>query len=432
MKLLLLFLAVSTAQAATPLDQWITSEVQVSRVRLLLNISPPGALPGSVLASPSGDSPNYRFHWSRDAALVMDQALLFAPDRLRDYVALSRREQLAPSAEGLGEPRFRLDGAADNLPWTRPQYDGPALRALTLIRAFPLAKGSLRRDVLDTLRVDLNFVAQYGRSPCFDLWEELRGLHFYTQSVQYAALLAGAELFDSLGEDAVSARFRKVAEDLAAALELFWDPAKGYIGVTRELEIRPDDPHYKEAGLDTAVILAALHARVPRGILSFTDERLLATAHALEQAFSQAYAINAKREGQAVAIGRFTDDRYFGGNPWYLTTAAFAELHYRVAAAIEAKGELRVTPRNRAFLGVNLAAGTIVKARSAGGQAMIAALRRKGDDYLALLRKYVGSQGEMSEQFDRDAGVPVSAYDLSWSYAAFLSAVRARSSGSLR
>jgi glucoamylase len=427
---ILLFLAAS-AQAGPSLEEWIASETRVSQERLLGNISPPGAVPGSVLASPSGDSPNYRFHWTRDASLVMDQVLAFAPDRLADFVALSRKEQLTPSAQGLGEPRFRLEGAADTLPWARPQFDGPALRALTLIRALPLATGGFRKDALDSIRVDLNFTAQYWRVPCFDLWEELRGLHFYTQSVQYGALLAGADLFDSQGEVALSQRFRKEAEALAGALELFWDPAKSYIGATRELEIRPEDPHYKEANLDTSVILAALHAHVDHGILSITDDRLLATAHALEQAFSEIYAINLhpKHAGEAVAIGRFTDDRYFGGNPWYLTTAAFAELYYRVAEAIQTRGELGITPRNRGFLNLTLPPGARLTARSPKGKALIAALRRKGDDYLALLRQYVGSQGEMSEQFDRDAGVPVSAYDLSWSYAAYLAAAKARPSG---
>src|SRR6185295_15536763 len=115
------------AQAGTPLDQWVAQETKVSLERILKNISPPGSVPGSVLASPSGSSPDYRYHWTRDASLVMDQVLAVAPDpsRLNDFVALSRREQLSPSAEGLGEPRFRLDGSADTLPWGRPQYDGP-------------------------------------------------------------------------------------------------------------------------------------------------------------------------------------------------------------------------------------------------------------------------------------------------------------------
>jgi glucoamylase len=250
----------------------------------------------------------------------------------------------------------------------------------------------------------------------------MRGLHFYTQSVQYAALLEGATLLDAEGEQASAERLRGQGSELEAALESYWDESRGYIGATRELEIRPQEPDYKDENLDTSVVLASLHAGVDRGILSFADERLLATAHALEQAFSREYAIPG-------AIGRFTDDVYFGGNPWYLTTAAFAELSYRAARSVSRAGGITVTDRNRGFLRSALASGTRVAAVSPEGQALLASLRAKGDGYLEVIRRHVGSQGEMSEQFDRDAGVPVSAQDLAWSYAAFLSAARERARG---
>ncbi len=77
--------------------------------------------------------------------------------------------------------------------------------------------------------------------------------------------------------------------------------------------------------------IGALHGSP--GLFSFSDERLLGTASALEVALGNAYRINLG--AMTPAIGRFIDDRYFGGNPWYVTTAAFAELYYRVALAPE-------------------------------------------------------------------------------------------------
>ncbi|MGZ3702422.1 MAG: glycoside hydrolase family 15 protein [Bdellovibrionota bacterium] len=437
-------LVAASARAETPsFNDWVQAESRISTERMLRNIAPPGAAPGIVVASPSRQAPNYYFHWTRDSSLVMREvAELFAGaqgaekaallSRLQDFVALALRQQSNPGAMGLGEPRYNVDGSADTIPWARPQYDGPPLRALTLIRFLSLLdKSDLRIQTLRVVRTDLAYVMDTWRLPCFDLWEELRGLHFYTQGVQYAAMRAGAALFRAEGDAAFANRLEAEARGALPELEKYWDAPRGYIGVSRNLEGRPDAPHYKEANLDTAVVLAALHSHADEGILSAPSDRLLATAHALETSFAAAYRLNQGAAG-AVAIGRFTDDVYYGGNPWYLTTAAFAELHYEVARAVTERG-ITVTRNNWAFLSSALPSkerlkiGEHVAGSSELGQALAKALMLKGDGFLGLIRKYAGSQGELAEQFDRDAGVPASALDLTWSYASFLSAARARS-----
>lgn len=40
---------------------------------------------------------------------------------------------LLPNGEGLGEPKFMVDGTRFNGAWGRPQRDGPALRAIALM-----------------------------------------------------------------------------------------------------------------------------------------------------------------------------------------------------------------------------------------------------------------------------------------------------------
>lgn len=42
------------------------------------------------------------------------------------------------------------------------------------------------------------------------------------------------------------------------------------------------------------------------------------------------------------------------------------------------------------------------------------------DSYVAIAEKYIPSNGSLSEQFNRDTGTPLSAIDLTWSYAAFI------------
>jgi glucoamylase len=57
---------------------------------------------------------------------------------------------------------------------------------------------------------------------------------------------------------------------------------------------------------------------------------------------------------------------------------------------------------------------------------VIERLRTTGDDFLEVVKSHVDVEGSMSEQFDRVTGYMRGARDLTWSYGAFLGAVRAR------
>lgn len=420
------------------LESWIQIEKQVSIERMFLNISPPDAMKGVVIASPSRYSPDYRYHWTRDASLVMDQVVWLYQkssvdsekylSALKNFISLSLYQQQTPSAEGLGEPRYLINGIADTTPWARPQYDGPALRIQTLIHFLKQLKNEnfgIQSEAQKVIKADLEFVIMNWRKPCFDLWEELKGLHFYTQAVQYAALISAAEYFKEFGDLDFSIKLTKESIEVKNELDKYWDEFRGYIGASRDLEIRDSNPRYKESNLDVSVILGLLHGQ-NHSYLSFLDDRLMATAHAIEIAFAREYRIN--QQVTTVAIGRFTDDVYYGGNPWYITTAAFAELYYRIGNAYKNEGALVVTKNNIAFLEAvlsneKLSLGQKILSSTHLGLRILSGLHQKGDNFLLIVRKYVGSQGEMAEQFDRNAGVPVSAYDLTWSYASFLAAI---------
>lgn len=54
------------------------------------------------------------------------------------------------------------------------------------------------------------------------------------------------------------------------------------------------------------------------------------------------------------------------------------------------------------------------------------AIQRYADGYLDIVASYTQANGSLSEQFGKADGHPLSAYDLTWSYAAFLSAVARR------
>jgi glucoamylase len=57
---------------------------------------------------------------------------------------------------------------------------------------------------------------------------------------------------------------------------------------------------------------------------------------------------------------------------------------------------------------------------------LYSAVKTYADGYVNIVATYAQSNGSLSEQFSRSNGVPLSAYDLTWSYAAFLTAAARR------
>jgi glucoamylase len=379
---------------------------------LMSNLEHPGIARGAVIASPSRRDPDYFFHWVRDAGLTMDVIVTRYMTTsgaekqryfglLMDFARFSRGNQLTPNPSGdLGEPKFHVDGSAFNGPWGRPQNDGPAIRATTLARLAIALLDEGREDLVrrelyspqipayTVIKADLEFVAHHWREPSFDLWEEIKGQHFYTRMVQRRSMVVGARLARRLGDGGAAAFYEQQAAELARAILWHWDDRMGYFRATLD---RTDGIDYKHSGLDSAVILGVLHGYADDGFLAPTDPRVLATARAIDASFGATYDINRQgRPGLATAIGRYPEDRYDGygtsgqGNPWFLATHAFAELYYR------------------------------------------AGLPDVGDRYMARSARHTAGDGSMSEQMNRWSGYMQGAQHLTWSYASYLTAAWAR------
>jgi glucoamylase len=201
-----------------------------------------------------------------------------------------------------------------------------------------------------------------------------------------------------------------------------------YVSIREPSDPRPNyDPN-------ADVVAACLYGAIPP-----TDPVLLNTAAALRQTFTEgdgAYPINAADASLGIGplIGRYPGDVYDGyhvradelgatrGHPWVVCTANFAELYHRVAAEISRTNSVPDDPRTAAFLG---------QAGSGAGAApsdAAAALRAAGDRMLQAI-VYHSDHLELSEQFHADSGYESSVRNLSWSYASFLSALRARDLG---
>jgi glucoamylase len=430
--------------------QWLDRQYRHSAMAMQASISALGvvkmrpgfgqamiAATGSIVASPVPGAydpdPDYFFHWFRDSAVVIDALrLLFedgegAPDALAQFsdfvhfsLSLQRldgralvaapawRSRVAPdflkflrsdadlaAAHGeaiAGETRVNPDGTLDISGWPRPQNDGPAMRALALMRwsqSAPL-DATLQAAVAALLRSDLAYTQRHWADPCFDIWEEEKGLHYYTLSISAAALRQGSAWLRRHGSDAAAAAAGAQAELIRQRLDGYWLEDEGYY---RSRILESGQRSAKE--LDIAVIFAALHAGGSSGAHSVDDVRMHATLVRLEALFDDEYPINRDRPAaHAPAMGRYAGDVYYSGGAYYFSTLAAAEFCFRAAAGSSA----------------------------ADAGALIA----RGDAYLATVRRFTPPGGELSEQFDRTTGVQTSARQLAWSYAAFISCIAAR------
>ncbi|TBR18423.1 hypothetical protein EPO15_15240 [bacterium] len=444
----------------TGLEAWLVRERAVALARMRANISPAGAAPGAVAASPSHEEPNYWYHWRRDAALTMQEVVgLYTregdPARkaeylgmLRDYASFARKTQAAPSPAGLGEPKYEMDGRPFTGPWGRPQDDGPAEEASTLIALAaeylkagrPDLARELYGDASGGIKAGLEYVSHRWRQTSFDVWEEVKAHHFDTAMAQRLSLLEGAWLARTLGDPGAADWYEAQARGIEEQLKRHWDPARGYIQTALD---RDEGLDYKASGLDAAVILAAIHRRpLDEAVLSAgqnaffspSDPRVLATAYALKRAFKAGYRIN-QGDQPGTAIGRYPEDRYFGGNPWVLLTAAFSQLDSMAAREFMQKRAIPVYKEDLAFFAdlledpadrAALRAGVVLTPQDPLFTKLILGLMRDSDAYLARVRTHANPDGSLSEQMDRDSGYMTSARDLTWNYASLLSALEAR------
>jgi glucoamylase len=280
------------------------------------------------------------------------------------------------------------------------------------------------------LERDLAFTCAVWREPCYDLWEENYGRHYYTRLVQHAALREGALWARELGEARRAQEWREAADAILHSLDDHFDAEAGvYLTPANE---DPGEPRHPFAmRLDIAVIFGVIHADRGDGPHSVLDPKILATMVALERLFSMEYPINWRRAPDcAPAMGRYANDKYFSGGAYYFSTLAAAQFYYRFAEAVGAGAAVATSSENRAllaeWLAQPLAALTAATLEERYRPLLCKALVARGDMFMAMVRTHAPESGELAEQFSQIDGAPTSAKNLAWSYAAFITALARR------
>ncbi|KIP06693.1 carbohydrate-binding module family 20 protein [Phlebiopsis gigantea 11061_1 CR5-6] len=436
------------AQSSTA-DSYIATESPIAKAGLIANIGPSGAKAsgakaGVVIASPSTTSPDYLYTWVRDSSLVfkaiIDQYTAGADTTTRSLIdafvtAEGTLQQVtnpsgSVSSGGLGEPKFNIDESAFTGAWGRPQRDGPALRSTAIINYanWLIANGNsswVTKNLWPIIKLDLDYVSSNWNQTTFDLWEEVSSSSFFTTAVQHRSLREGAALATAIGQTSVVSGYTTQANNLLCFLQSYWNPTSGYITA---------NTGGGRSGKDANTVLTSIHTFDPAAGCDATtfqpcSDKALSNLKVYVDSFRSIYTINSGiASNAAVATGRYPEDSYYNGNPWYLATFAVAEQLYDALITWNQIGSLNVTATSLPFFqqfSSSVTAGTY-PSTSTTFTTLTAAIKTFADGFLAINAKYTPSNGGLSEQYSKADGTPTSAVDLTWSYAAALTAFEAR------
>lgn len=431
-------------RAASSLASFLASEDLIALQGVLNNIGSTGskasgAAAGIVVASPSTSNPDYFYTWTRDSALTLKSLIdrflagnTNLQSTIKDYITAQQAIQSIPNPSGatcsggLGEPKFEVGETAFTGAWGRPQRDGPALRATALVAysRYLIANGqtsTVTSTIWPIIQNDLSYVTQYWNQSTFDLWEEVNSSSFFTTAVQYRALVEGSALATQIGKSCANCDSQ--APQVLCFLQSYWTGSfiLANTGGGR-------------SGKDANTILGSIHIYDPLASCDAKtfqpcSDKALANHKVVTDSFRSIYSINSGiAEGKACAVGRYPEDVYQGGNPWYLITMAAAEQLYDALHQWNKIGSISITSTSLAFfrdIYPSAAIGTYAST-STQFKAIVAAVQVYADGYMANSAQYTPADGSLAEQYSKSDGSPLSAVDLTWSYAAFLTANSAR------
>lgn len=404
MKFLVVMMLLPTLAWSLPSKE---TQFQHSVKALIQNSTMPDVYPGMVVASPSRSNPNYYFDWVRDTALVMRTLVDYweikqdpkVKKMLLTWVDSEIHRQNRYAISGLGEPKYNIDGTGYQGPWGRPQNDGPALRAIAMIKFARLLidKGDMdyvQRKLYhgglpaqSPIKKDLEYTAHQWREHNFEPWEEEMGIHFYNLMVQHTALQEGASLAQELGDGGAAAFYREQSQEIGKFIKANFFDAQ--IGI-RVSKVVSRGLGYKHSGIDVSPLLALNHTWPYQKLISFQHPNVKKYVATLIETFQNVYSVNSAYPDLGVAIGRYPEDKYDGyhsggeGNPWFLATLALGE-HYCLANDAK-KTALSEKQFKRALF-------------------------------------HSDRKGRLDEQFNRYTGKMQGAYELTWSHGAFMTAM---------
>ena len=338
-----------------------------------------------------------------------------AVQELVDYVNFAQicQNNATPT---LAHGVFTIDG--QSRPWSE-QSDGPALQTLAILKAWSQLDAATRATAKALVGRNLSYLMGAYQNPTTNLWEEHQGYSFFARSAQ---LLCFQMVKSNTAGIAVPAGIDSAIGWLQTALQGHWNGSL-YVSV-QPVPGASAIPGY-DPNID--IVSACIYGAIP-----VTDTKLLATAAQLrsqwaDPASPELFPINIvdAANGMGPMLGRYPGDVYDGDNsslgdhPWALCTCNLAELYYRLGQQINSSKKVPFDAFSAPFFN-QIGVTSTTRAADAAS-----ALQDAGDAMMSAVI-YHSDHLELSEQFDGTSGYEKSVKNLTWSYAAFLSAARAR------
>ncbi|KAK6433137.1 glycoside hydrolase 15 protein [Oleoguttula sp. CCFEE 5521] len=420
------------ASGTSTLTSWLASESPVALQGMLNNLGSNGlkahgAGDGVLVASPSTTDPPYFYTWTRDSALtfktLVDNFLTYKTagleTKIQQYIGAQAALQGVNNPSGglctggLGEAKFNVDltaftGATAPIAYARYLISQGNTSVVTSI-IWPIVQN------------DLSYVTQYWNQTGFDLWEEVNSASFFTTASQYRAWIEGSSLASQIGTSCPNCDSQ--APLVLCTLQTYWTGS--YI---------LSNTGGGRSGKDANSLLASIHlfdqaATCDSTIYQPCSDKALANHKVVTDSFRSIYTINhGIAQGVGIAVGRYPEDVYQGGNPWYLSTFVAAEQLYDAVYQWKRIGSLSITSTSLAFFEdvyPSAVMGTYASS-TATFISIVNAVSAYADSYMSNAQTYTPQNGALAEQYLRSNGTPASAVDLTWSYAAFLAAYAAR------
>ena len=355
---------------------------------------------GAVLAANDSDiirfnRDTYSYAWPRDGALA-SVALL----RAGHTVAAERFLEFCArviSPEGFLRHKYNPDGTLASS-WHGYVRDGkpvlPIQEDETALAVWALGEYFDRTHRVETIGPFYrplvtrpgDFLAKYvdERSglplPSYDLWEERWGVHLFTVAAVVAGLRAAARLAAAFGEDERAARYRGSADRMLGAMRtVMWSERDG-----RFLRMVTPGPagHQGDPTIDASVF-----GVVEFGVLPADDPQVIATMQNVEERLRVRTDVGglARYENDSYQQVEKQDTARVPGNPWFVCTLWLARYHLM--------------------------------------RAQIADELTRGLDLIRWAARHALPSGAMAEQIHPFTGEPLSVSPLTWSQAAFVTAV---------
>jgi len=239
--------------------------------------------------------------------------------------------------------------SSDLTRWPRPQMDGSALIILSLLRWLedsPAIDKKLQNNIQELLIDNLDFTSRHIQEMSFDIWEEEKGFHYYTQLGQREALEKGADWLMLKGDSIRANIYRRHRDDLTTQLAAYWDAPLGYLRSRLNVAQGNNDKN-----LDIAVVFAVIHTARLSGAHSVLDVKVQATLAALEELFEAEYLINQHRAvDHGPALGRYKNDAYYSGGAYFFSTACGSRILFQISVRAPKRGHAAYHARKRKVL----------------------------------------------------------------------------------